>query len=84
MTMLGLTNPVAGKNLRYLRRKYRLSRRSLALLLGVEPKLIRQTEARIWPQRGIDFPLKAFMRLQSLFQVDINRIIREDLKHPMQ
>jgi len=46
-----ISNPVFGKNMRFLRRKYGLSRKSLAMLLGVDPKLIRRGKLRSGPTR---------------------------------
>lgn len=75
-----ISNPVFGKNMRFLRRKYGLSRKSLAMLLGVDPKLIRRAEAPVWSYQGIDFPHKPLMRPEKLFRIDINQMLCEDMK----
>lgn len=75
-----ISNPVFGKNMRLLRRKYGLSRKSLAKLLGVDPKLIHQAEAPVWSYKGIDFPHKPLMQLEALFGININQMLCEDMK----
>ena len=70
-----ISNPVFGKNLRYLRRKYGLSRRSLAKLLGVSTGFLRKVESPFWPQTGIDFPAVPFSRLGKIFDVNINSML---------
>lgn len=74
--MIVLTDPVFGKNMRYLRRRFGLSRRSMAKLLGVTVPFLRQVESPFWPKTGIDFPNRPFNRIGWIFDVNINSMVR--------
>ena len=65
-----------GKNLVYLRKKYRISRRAVAKLAGISAYTLEGIE------KGVLYPeLKAevFQRLCEIFHVDSNQLTQTDL-----
>ena len=74
-----LTDPVFGKNLRYLRKQYCLSRRGLGKLIGVSEYKIIHLEAASWPVAGILLDSQAFFRIGTVFDVDANRMLAEEI-----
>lgn len=74
---IGIFPPGAGGNIRYLRRRFRLSRRSLAMLLGVSPQTLRRIERAKTPFE-LDAPVCS--RILQVFDVEAETLIREDLK----
>lgn len=64
------------RNLRFLRAKYRLSQRSLALLAGISPPILRQIEDMALITVIASNTLK---RLCQIFDMDPDTLVRTDL-----
>ena len=73
---IGLPEGYLPKNLRFLREKYGLSRRALALLVGVEPSVLRRIEQGRTP---LEMPLEAFRRLYIIFELSADDLVFFDL-----
>lgn len=72
-----ITNDVFGKNLMYYRKKYRLSRLSLAKLLGTAQVLIAAwEECRVYPTLAPD----TLERLCTIFQVSPEALLHSPLE----
>ena len=72
-----VTNDVFGKNLLFLRKKYRLSRLALAKLMGTAQVLIAAwEECRVYPTLAPD----TLDRLCTIFQVDCAALLHAHLQ----
>lgn len=74
--IIEMSGETFAKNLVYLRKKYELSRRALAKLIGISPYLLESIE------KGITYPslrLEVFQRLREVFHVDANDLAQIDL-----
>ena len=71
-----ITNDVFGKNLMHYRKHYRLSRLSLAKLIGTAQVLIAAwEEGRVYPTLAAD----TLERICTIFQIDIQSLLYAEL-----
>lgn len=71
-----LNAKIFGKNLVYLRKKYALSRRALAKLIGIGENTLRGIEDQT---SSPELRLEVFQRLREVFHVDANDLAQIDL-----
>jgi len=69
--------PVFGKNLRYLRRLCGMSQRTLAVLVGMEPRLIRKIEHATGT---IGMDIRIYCRMREVFDLEEIDFTRQDLE----
>ena len=72
-----LNNRQFGKNLRFLRRRHRYSRWELANLICSYPKVIRDWETG----RSFDVDAVCLQNIRNLFDVPVESLIDDDLRH---
>ena len=77
--IIEMSGDTFANNLRYLRKKYELSRQALAKLIGISAQTLKNIETgTVYPALDI----KAFRRLCEVFQVDANDLAQTDLSVP--
>lgn len=75
---IALSSTILCRNIHYLRTKYGLSRRSLAMLCGISPFRLRRMESG----RFVTDPDAApILRLSAVFGVPLDALLNEDLEH---
>ena len=74
--IVDMTGSYCAGNIRYLRKKYCVSRRALARLIKMNEIELREIEAgRFRPA----FPYPQLKRLCDIFEIPVNALIRKDL-----
>ena len=77
--IIGFTDPLFGRNLRFLRKKYCLSKKALGKLTNISPYLIDIMEADYWPTLGVNISYASLVRVGVIFMVDCNDMLTKDL-----
>ena len=74
--IVDMTGSYCAGNIRHLRKKYSVSRRGLARLIGINEIELREIEAgRLRPA----FPYQQLKRLCNIFEIPIDVLIQRDL-----
>lgn len=74
--MVELSTPTFGRNIRYLRGKYYLTRRSLGKLIGVSTAILGRVE-REEPEMALDY--EHLKRIQDIFCISMEDLFHTDL-----
>lgn len=79
--ILEIGSNLFGKNLRYLRKKRRISQKALAQMVGINCYTLRGIESgRICPV----LELETFIRICDLFGADHDDMVHQDFSEPLQ